>query len=88
MISTNDFDPAAPQKEAAMFYGLFLRGHSVDALRKDIDVPRSLVTKWMSAPRYETEFRDNLRRVYTYRKTVLAIFDQLVTNEQKKPKLQ
>jgi hypothetical protein len=32
-------DPLAPRREAAMFYGLFLRGHNVDSLRRDIDVP-------------------------------------------------
>ena len=29
-----------PQREAAFFYGLFLRGHSADKLRRDIEVPR------------------------------------------------
>ena len=28
-----------PQREAAFFYGLFLRGHSADQLRRDISVP-------------------------------------------------
>ena len=37
MTPREDFDPLAPQREAAMFYGLFLRGHSPDALRRDID---------------------------------------------------
>ena len=35
-IAREDFDPAAPMKEAAIFYGLFLRGHSPEALRRDI----------------------------------------------------
>ena len=26
-------DPLAPRREAAMFYGLFLRGHNVESLR-------------------------------------------------------
>ena len=30
-----EFDPAAPMKEAAIFYGLFLRGHSPESLRRD-----------------------------------------------------
>lgn len=67
-----------------MFYGLFLRGHSADALRRDIDVPRPLLEKWLRPQRYEEGFRDNLRRVYTYRKKVLAIFDELVTNEKRR----
>ena len=40
-----EIDPQAPQKEAALFYGLFLRGHSADALRRDIDIPKKLVDK-------------------------------------------
>jgi hypothetical protein len=84
----DDFDPLASQREAAMFYGLFLRGHSVDALRRDIDVPKPLIQKWLKAPRYETAFRDNLKRVYTYRKQVLAIFDELVHSEKSRARLQ
>lgn len=71
-----------------MFYGLFLRGHSVDALRRDIDVPKSLVEKWMKAPRYESSFRETLKRLYFYRKQVLAIFDELVHSERVKNRLQ
>jgi hypothetical protein len=81
---TNDFDPYAPQKEAAMFYGLFLRGHSAELLRRDIDVPKPLLEKWLNSPRYgEPEFRENLHRVYRYRKQVLAIFDELVGSNGK-----
>jgi hypothetical protein len=87
MTGSDNFDPAAPQKEAAMFYGLFLRGHSADSIRKDIDVPKDLLAKWLKAPRYEGDFRDNLRRVYLYRKQVLAIFDELVTNDRKRPRV-
>jgi hypothetical protein len=88
MIPRDDFDPLAPQREAAMFYGLFLRGHSPETLRRDIDVPKPLIQKWLKTQRYETNFRDTLRRVYTYRKQVLAIFDELVHNEKNRPRLQ
>ena len=88
MIPRDDFDPLAPQREAAMFYGLFLRGHSPETLRRDIDVPKPLIQKWLKTQRYETNFRDTLRRVYTYRKQVLAIFDELVHNEKNLPRLQ
>jgi hypothetical protein len=88
VAGTEDFDPLASQREAAMFYGLFLRGHSVDALRRDIDVPKPLIDKWLKAPRYESGFRDNLRRVYSYRKQVLAIFDELVHSEKNRARLQ
>ena len=88
MTARDDLDPLAPQREAAFFYGLFLRGHSVDALRQDIDVPRGMLEKWLKAPDFESDFRENLQRVYTYRKQVLAIFDGLVLNEQNRPRLQ
>ncbi len=87
IITRDEFDPLAPQREAAMFYGLFLRGHSAETLRRDIDVPKPLLQKWLQARRYETNFRDSLKRVYTYRKQVLAIFDELVHNEKNRPSI-
>jgi hypothetical protein len=88
MTAREDLDPLAPQREAAFFYGLFLRGHSIEALRQDIDVPRTLLDKWLKAPDFESTFRESLQRVYTYRKQVLAIFDGLVLNEQNRPRVQ
>ncbi|MGD0665956.1 MAG: hypothetical protein ABSB23_00230 [Bryobacteraceae bacterium] len=88
MTARDEFDPLAPQREAAFFYGLFLRGHDVETLRQDIDVPRSMIEKWMKAKDFEIAFRESLRRVYSYRKKVLAIFDGLVLNEQDRPRLQ
>ncbi len=88
MTVRDEYDPLAPQREAAFFYGLFLRGHSVEALRQDIDVPRPLLDKWMRAHDFEVSFRQDLKRVYTYRKQVLAIFDGLVLNEQNRPRVQ
>ncbi len=82
-----EFDPQAPQREAALFYGLFLRGHSADALRQDIDVPKRLLAKWLKARGYEGSFRDNLQRVYLYRKQVLAIFDELVGSQRTRARL-
>jgi hypothetical protein len=82
MLLRDESDPLAPQREAAMFYGLFLRGHSADDLRRDIDVPKDTLQKWLGAQRYGGNFRDNLKRMYTYRKQVLAIFDELVMNEK------
>ena len=76
----HDFD--FPQREAAFFYGLFLRGHSLHALRQDIDVPRVIIDKWVKAKDFQGAFRADLDRVYQYRKRVLAIFDGLVSNEQ------
>ncbi len=88
MMAADEFDPLAPQREAAFFYGLFLRGHDVEELRQDIDVPRSTMDKWMRARDFEHSFRENLQRIYSYRKQVLAIFDGLVSNEAMRPRLQ
>jgi len=88
MTARDDIDALAPQREAAFFYGLFLRGHDVDTLRQDIDIPRSMIDKWMKARDFEVNFRENLHRVYTYRKQVLAIFDGLILNEQNHIRLQ
>ena len=60
MTPRDDLDPLAPQREAAMFYGLFLRGHSAETLRRDIDVPKPVLDKWLNRQRYETGFRDAL----------------------------
>jgi hypothetical protein len=86
MTARDEFDPLAPQREAAFFYGLFLRGHDVETLRQDIDVPRTMLDKWLKARDFEVDFRTNLQRVYEYRKRVLAIFDGLVSNEQLQPR--
>ncbi|MFN3324162.1 MAG: hypothetical protein ACK5AZ_11750 [Bryobacteraceae bacterium] len=88
MTLRDDFDPLAIQREAAMFYGLFLRGHSVEALRRDIDVPKTVINKWLRTRRFEPSFRDNLMRLYNYRKQVLAIFDELVLSERQKSRVQ
>jgi len=88
ITARDDFDPLAPQREAAFFYGLFLRGHDIETLRQDIDVPRTMLDKWLKARDFENSFRENLQRVYAYRKQVLAIFDGLVLNEQNRERLQ
>ncbi|MGB9604776.1 MAG: hypothetical protein ACPL88_02700 [Bryobacteraceae bacterium] len=71
-----------------MFYGLFLRGHPAEVLRQDIDVPRRVLEKWMRSPDYEPSFRQTLRRIYRYRKQVLAIFDELVGSERQRARIQ
>jgi hypothetical protein len=81
MMATEDFDPSAPQREAAFFYGLFLRGHSLEALRQDIDVSPKLLDKWLKAKDFQAEFRADLERVYQFRKKVLAVFEALVHTE-------
>ena len=88
MPAKDEFDPSAPQKEAAVFYGLFLRGHSPERLRQDIDVPPRLLSKWQKSPVYESPFREDLERLYRYRKQVLAIFEELVSSERMRARLQ
>ncbi len=74
-------DPVSAQREAAFFYALFLRGHGVESLRRDIDVPEDVLSKWMRAGDFEGPFRESLQRMYDYRKHVLAIFDSLIANQ-------
>src|ERR1700752_3614992 len=74
-----------PQREAAFFYGLFLRGHSADKLRQDIEVPPAVLAKWHREAEREPELRSVLSRVVEYRRHVLAIFDTLVGSEEKMP---
>ena len=81
-VAQQDVEFHSPQREAAIFYGMFLRGHSAEELRQEIDIPRKVFTKWMRAREFDMTFRENLRRIYTYRKRVLAIFDSLVTSDK------
>ena len=83
----DDYDPLAPQREAALFYGLFLRGHAAAGLRRDIDVPRKLLDKLLKRHRNELGVQARLQRAYHYRKQVLAIFDELVTRERVKDRV-
>jgi len=71
-----------PQREAAFFFGMFLRGHSIEALRQDIDVPREVAAKWLrSREELDPGFPATARRILEYRKQVLAIFNFLVSSE-------
>ena len=78
----------APQREAAIFYGMFLRGRSEEEIRDEIDISPKLFQKWMRAREYGPDFRTNLRRMYIYRKQVLAIFESLVTSDKRTHNLQ
>ena len=75
----NDFD--FPQREAAFFYGLFLRGHSPEQLRRDIEVPPAVLAKWHREAERDPQLRDIFSRMADYRRHVLAIFDSLVGSE-------
>lgn len=83
-----EFDPLDIQREAAMFYGLFLRGHSAEQLRLDIEIPKSTFDKWLTHPHYDGDFRETVKRIYYFRKKVLAVFEELVDAERMKARLQ
>jgi hypothetical protein len=82
----NDFD--FPQREAAFFYGLFLRGHSADQLRRDIEVPAAVLAKWHREAERDPQLRDIFSRMLDYRRHVLAIFDTLVGSDGQPQRVQ
>ena len=83
---TTDLD--FPQREAAFFYGLFLRGHSAERLRQDIEVPPAVLAKWHREVEREPHLRDVLSRMVEYRRHVLAIFDSLVGSDHQQYRIQ
>jgi len=84
--STTDLD--FPQREAAFFYGLFLRGHSPERLRQDIAVPPAVLARWHREVEREPHLRDVLGRMVQYRRHVLAIFDSLIGCEVQNHRVQ
>ena len=77
-----------PQREAAFFYGLFLRGHSADELRRDISVPAAVLAKWDRETVREPQLRPLLERIVRYRQDVLAIFENLIVHDAATQRLQ
>ena len=77
-----------PQREAAFFYGLFLRGHSAEELRRDIQVPAAVLAKWDKETVRAPELRPVLEKVVQYRQHVLAIFENLICHDAASQKLQ
>lgn len=75
----------SPQREAAFFYGLFLRGHSVADLRRDIDVDQAMLAKWRKFGEREPLYREAIEIIVPYRKRVLAIFESLISSERRQP---
>jgi hypothetical protein len=84
--AASDFD--FPQREAAFFYGLFLRGHSAEQLRRDIEVPPAVLAKWHREAEREPQLKDIFTRIVEYRRHVLAIFDTLVGSESVQQRVQ
>ncbi len=77
-----------PQREAAFFYGLFLRGHPAEQLKRDIAVPAAVLAKWDRESEREPRLRQILERVVRYRRHVLAIFENLVGHDSNTRRVQ
>ena len=77
-----------PQREAAFFYGLFLRGHRAEELRRDIEVPAAVLKKWDRETERQPQLRPVLERVVRYRQHVLAIFENLIGHDAATQRLQ
>lgn len=77
-----------PQREAAFFYGLFLRGHSPEQLRRDIEVPATVLAKWHRDAEREPHLRNVFARMVEYRRHVLAIFDSLIGSDREPGRVQ
>ena len=74
----------SPHREAAFFYGLFLRGHSVESLRRDIDIAPETLARWANLQHRDPLYREAIEVMVPYRKRVLAIFEALITSEHRK----
>jgi len=84
----SELDGISPHREAAFFYGLFLRGHSLDSLRRDIDVSAETVARCDLMRNRDPWYREALEVVLPFRKKVLAIFESLITSEFNQPRRQ
>ena len=85
MPATSQANLAEPKEEAAFFYGLFLRGHPVQKLREDIDVPPQVLERWQRLAMRDPWYRLTVMRALAYRRHVLAIFDSLIFKEMETP---
>jgi hypothetical protein len=80
-MATTNLQFPEPQDEAAFFYGLFLRGHPLQKLREDIDIPPHVLEHWQRLAQHDPLYHGMLERMLSYRKHVLAIFDSLIFRE-------
>jgi hypothetical protein len=88
VVNEESADFAYPQREAAFFYGLFLRGHSAEKLRQDIEIPPAVLAKWDRDTTSLPELRALLERIVEYRRHVLAIFESLIGHDSRAGRLQ
>jgi hypothetical protein len=88
VVNEEAADFAYPQREAAFFYGLFLRGHSAEKLRQDIEIPPAVLAKWDRDSSRVPELRPLLERIVEYRRHVLAIFESLIGHDSNAGRLQ
>ena len=84
----SEIEGISPHREAAFFYGLFLRGHSLESLRRDIDVSPETVARWQLMRRHDPWYDEALEVILPFRKQVLAIFESLITSEFSQPRHQ
>ena len=77
----SEIEGVSPHREAAFFYGLFLRGHSLESLRRDIDVAPETVARWKLMRHHDPWYEEALVVILPFRKRVLAIFESLITSE-------
>ncbi len=87
-LPDSERDLEFPQREAAFFYGLFLRGYSLEQLRRDIEVPAEILAKWHREAEREPTQRPVFERIVDYRRRVLAIFETLVGSDAQPQRLQ
>jgi len=73
----------SPHREAAFFYGLFLRGHSIESLRRDIDIAPETLARWETLQERDPLYREAIQVMVPYRKRVLAIFESLITSDNR-----
>ena len=66
MIIPSETNLTEPRYEAAFFYGLFLRGHSLEKLRQDIDVPPQVLDRWNRQAMQDPWYRDAVERILAW----------------------
>lgn len=87
-MADSEQDLEYPQREAAIFYGLFLRGHSVDKLRRDIEVPAEVLARWNREAKRQPDQGPLFDRIVEYRRHVLAIFNSLIGYDSQTQRVQ